>query len=332
MEGFKAGAAFRKTKAAYFFLPEFDWFWKSCNGAQLVSSRLSDLAPTAALGSILRFKLKRGGLRCYGYSVFTLTAPTKPSTNDSIVVVESLSRIGETQKAFTGPSISSGCLWNTFDRENILLHLLPSVAGIHHFHVNDDFATFIHSEDNYKRIYILVFIFPCSVCQVKNVGAAATSGSTATSQPSHLPCTCRLFSNCIPRVERSENDSQRPFRALSHHDGSQILIESRDLNWTGNAFCRRSGETDERGFKIEMLVIQPPCSTALPHFLLLRSSRFLQLSLLPSPSRCTPLLSPPSTTVFFCFYPSAIIKATSTKSNIWLLNQYQSKVRQVVTL
>lgn len=158
MEGFKAGAAFRKTKAAYFFPPEFDWFWKSCNGAQLVSSRLSDLAPTAALESILRFKLKRGGLRCYGYSVFTLSAPTKPSTNGSIVVVESLSRIGETQKAFTGPSISSGCLWNTFDRENILLHLLPSVAGIHHFHVNDDFATFIHSEDNYKRIYIPVFI------------------------------------------------------------------------------------------------------------------------------------------------------------------------------
>lgn len=79
-----------------------------------MSSRLSDLAPTAALGSILRFKLKRGGLRCYGYSVFTLTAPAKPSTNGCIVVVESLSHIAETQKAFTGPSISSGCLWKTY--------------------------------------------------------------------------------------------------------------------------------------------------------------------------------------------------------------------------
>lgn len=132
--GFQSRCCIQKNEGSiFFFPPEFDWFWKSCKGAQLVSSRLSDLAPTAALGSILRFKLKRGGLRCYGYSVFTLTALTTPSTNGSIVVVESLSRIGETQKPFSAPSISASCLWNTFDRENILLHLLPSVAGIHLF-------------------------------------------------------------------------------------------------------------------------------------------------------------------------------------------------------
>lgn len=180
-----------------------------------MSSRLSDLAPTAALGSILRFKLKRGGLRCYGYSVFTLTAPAKPSTNGSIVVVESLSHIGETQKAFTGPSISSGCLWKTYFC--ICCPLLQA-------------STAFMSMMTLQHLSTLKTITKASTFLFSFFPAGATSGSTATSQPSHLPCACRLFSNCLPRVERSEDDSQRPLPALSHRNGSQILIESRDLN------------------------------------------------------------------------------------------------------
>lgn len=90
----------------FFFFTEFDSFRKSGNGAQYMSSRLSDVAPTAALGSILRFKLKRQGLCCYGYSVFTLTAPTKLCNNGSIVAVKSLSCFSKRQKPLARPSLA----------------------------------------------------------------------------------------------------------------------------------------------------------------------------------------------------------------------------------
>lgn len=96
-------------------------------------SCLSDASPPAALGSILRFKLKRRGLCCYGYSVFTLTAPTKLCNNDSMAAVESLCCFGKTQKALTNPSFALVAFETLLTGKVILLHLLLFVAGIHYF-------------------------------------------------------------------------------------------------------------------------------------------------------------------------------------------------------
>lgn len=156
---FQSRCCIQKNTGSIFFPTEFDWLWKL---TQLVSSRLSDLAPTAALGSILRFKLKCRGLCCYGYSVFTLTAPTKPCNHGSITAVESLSRIGGTEKPFASPSISSGCLWNTFGQENICICwflLQPSTASLWMMTLQQCLSTL--KTNTKASTFLFSFFLPC---------------------------------------------------------------------------------------------------------------------------------------------------------------------------